>query len=112
MNWFSRKKAIPGTFRVTGATRVDGVGQLILNGMPQVRMHVAGIVQGEGVGPTAMRLDGHFGLDAIPQAGAVVPADITSVDPLKVRVNWSTPLPSNWRRHSAPRFPSMWMRAA
>ncbi|MEF2978927.1 hypothetical protein [Subtercola sp. YIM 133946] len=91
MRWFSRKPLATGTFRVTSVTRVDGVGRLVLNGMPRVRMHIAGIVQADGVPPVAMSVEQTFGMDAPPQVGEVVPAEITSRDPLTVRVQWGTP---------------------
>ncbi|HEY0248456.1 MAG TPA: hypothetical protein VGC45_09360 [Gryllotalpicola sp.] len=37
-----------------------------------------------------MSIEQHFGTDSIPQAGAVVPVAITSRNPLKVRVDWTT----------------------
>jgi hypothetical protein len=91
MGWFSRKPVTTGTFRVTGATRLDGIGQMVLGGVPQVKVHVSGIVEAEGMAPQAFALEQHFDMNASPVVGAVLPADITSRDPLKVRVHWTTP---------------------
>jgi hypothetical protein len=88
---FSRKPIASGTFRVTGVTRVDGAGQLVLNGMPQLRLHVSGIVEADGMTPTAFSVEQHFGMDDAPAVGAVVPADILKPDPLKLVVHWALP---------------------
>jgi hypothetical protein len=91
MGLFSRKPIESGTFRVTGATRADGVGRLVLNGMPQQRMHISGIVEAKDLTPTAFSVEQLFGIDSAPQVGAVLPVDITKLNPLKVRVHWTTP---------------------
>jgi hypothetical protein len=88
---FSRKPIASGTFRVTGVTRVDGAGQLVLNGMPQLRLHVSGILQAEGMVPEAFSVEQHFGMDDAPVAGAEVPADVLKLDPVKARIHWATP---------------------
>lgn len=79
-----------GTFRVTGVTQPDGGGRLVLNGMPHSRMHVSGIVEADGMPPQAVSVDQRFALDSVPQPGAVLPVDITSRHPLRVRVQWDT----------------------
>jgi hypothetical protein len=91
MRWFGKKPVATGTFRVVGVTRADHVGQLVLNGMPQTSLHVSGIVQADGVAAEAFSIEQHFGMDSVPQVGQVVPAEITSRDPLKIRVQWNTP---------------------
>jgi hypothetical protein len=91
MGWFSKKPTVQGTFRVVSATPLDGVRQLVLNGVPQRRIHVAGLVEAADAPPEAYSFDGHFDADQVPAVGVVAPCEILHRSPMKVRITWGTP---------------------
>lgn len=91
MRWFSKKPTVQGTFRVLSATPLDGLGQLVLNGVPQRRIHVAGLVEAADAPPEAYSFDGHFDADQVPAVGVVSPCEILHHSPMKVSIKWGTP---------------------
>ncbi len=89
MDLFSRKPVATGTFRVTGVSPLDGHGTLVRNGVPQQRVHVAGLLEVTGRPAQAAGYEGHFAMGARPTPGMVVPAEVHKFDPLKLQIQFS-----------------------
>lgn len=74
-----------------GVTRLDTAGTFIVNGMPQQRLHVSGLVQVDGKPAEAAAVDVRLGIDQTPLSGEVLPVEVLGTDPLKIRVQWTQP---------------------
>jgi hypothetical protein len=86
---FRRRPVATGGFRITGVTRREGVGTLIVAGVPQQKLHVTGLVEIAGQPPEAAAVDVHLGMDEVPAVGSVLPLDVLKREPLRIRVTWS-----------------------
>jgi hypothetical protein len=88
MGLFSRRPVAAGSFRVTGVAPIPGRGQVVVNDVPQTRVHVSGLLEVEGRPPQAASCEAHFAMGSIPAEGQVVPAEVLKWDPLRLRVQW------------------------
>lgn len=91
MGLFRRAPLGHARFRITAVTPVDTTGRLVLNGMPQQRVHVSGLIERDGSPPQAAAYDVRIGIDRTLTVGQVLAADIRRESPLKVTVQWDPP---------------------
>ena len=61
----------------------------MVNGVPQQRAHISGLLEVAGRPAEAASYEGHFAPGGLPAPGTLAPADVLKFDPLKLQIHFA-----------------------